>query len=305
MVSRPFRFAVQSGPFSDPVALREHARMVEALGYGELWSSDHIGSTDPFLPLMVAAEATTMLRFGPLVVNNEFHNPVLLARAAATFDQLSGGRLVLGMGTGYSRSEHDASGIPLRDPGPRVTRFGESLRVLRGLLDDDSAELAGAELSVAVESLGVRPAQSRVPILVGGHGRRVVGIAGELADIFQFTGLTHDPETGAPSPGGFAVEQVRQRRDWLAESERFEAIELSVLAQVTHVGDGADEAIDGVCERVGLDRDVVASTPFLLLGSLAEVVEKIQRLREELGVSHFVVRDPEGFAPVVDALAGT
>lgn len=304
-MSRPFRFAVQSGPFADTAALRDHARMVETLGYSEMWSSDHIGSTDPFLPLMVAAEATTMLRFGPLVINNEFHNPVLLARAAATFDELSGGRLVLGMGTGYMRSEHDSSGIPLRDPGPRVTRFGESLRVLRGLLDDDTVELDGAEVSVTVESLGVRPAQSRVPILVGGHGRRVVGIAGELADIFQFTGLTHDSETGAPSPGGFPLEQVLQRRDWLAESERFEAIELSSLVQVTHVGDGADEAIDGVCERVGLDRDVVASTPFLLLGSLAEVVEKIQRLRDELGVSHFVVRDPEGFAPVVDVLAGT
>ena len=74
---------------------------------------------------------------------------------------------------------------------------------------------------------------------------------------------------------------------------------------MTHVGDGADEAIDGVCERVDLARDVVASTPFLLLGSLAEVVEKILCLRDELGVSHFVVRDPEGFAPVVDVLAGT
>ena len=91
-MARPFRFGVQTGPFDDAVALRDFARMVETLGYDELFSFDHIGAVDPFLPLMVAAEATTRLRFGPLVINNELHNPALLARTAATFDALSNGR---------------------------------------------------------------------------------------------------------------------------------------------------------------------------------------------------------------------
>ncbi len=302
-MGRGFRFGVQTGPFDEPVALREFARRVEDLGYEELFSYDHIGAVDPFLPLMVAAEATTRLRFGPLVINNEFHNPVLLARAAATFDVLSGGRLTLGMGTGYMQSEHDASGIPLRSPGPRVTRLSESLRALRGLLDDGSASVDGEESRLDVEDLGVEPAQSRIPFLVGGHGRRVVSLAGEFADIFQFTGLTHAPGTGVPSAGGFALDDVRRRRDWLAESERFDDIELSSLVQMTHVGDGADRVLADGAARTGLSADHLADTPFVLAGSFDQVVDKIHRLRDDLGISHFVIRDPEGFAPVVAALS--
>ncbi len=306
-MARPFRFAVQSGPFDDRDALRDHARRVEELGYAELFSSDHVGSVDPFLPLLVAAEATTTLRLGPLVINNELHDPVLLARTAATFDALSGGRLVLGMGTGYAQAEHDAIGLVLRRPGPRVARFEESLTALRELLDAGSATLTGRHVRIAVEDLGVRPVQSGVPFLIGGHGPRVVGVAARHADIFQFTGLTHDPESGMPSAGGFALADVRRRLAWLREEagERFESIELSVLVQQTHVGDGADAAVAAAATRLGGDRDLVAETPFLLLGSRAAVVDKVRSLRDELGVNHVVVRDPHGFAPVVDALAGT
>jgi probable F420-dependent oxidoreductase len=306
-VARPFRFAVQSGPFDDRDALRDHARRVEELGYGELFSFDHVGSVDPFLPLLVAAEATTMLRFGPLVINNELHDPVLLARTAATFDALSGGRLVLGMGTGYAQAEHDAIGMVLRRPGPRVERFEESVRVVRGLLDAGSSTLDGRHVRTAVDDLGVRPAQSGVPMLIGGHGRRVVGVAARHADVFQLTGLTHDPDSGVPSAGGFALADVRRRLAWLrAEAgERFDSIELSVLVQQTHVGRGADAAADAAAARLGADRDLVAETPFLLIGSHAVVVDKVQSLRDELGVNHVVVRDAPGFAPVVDALAGT
>jgi hypothetical protein len=92
LVAHPFRFGIQTGPFADPAALREFAKKIEDLGYAELFSSDHIdggglNNVDPFLPLLVAAEATSTLRFGPLVLNNEFHNPVLLARTAACTDR--------------------------------------------------------------------------------------------------------------------------------------------------------------------------------------------------------------------------
>lgn len=304
-MARPFRFGVQMRSFDDVSALREYAQMVEDLGYHELWSFDHIGEPDPFLPLMVAADATTTLRFGPLVINNELHNPVLLARSAATFDVLSGGRLTLGLGTGYAQSEHEAAGIPLRRPGPRVTRFGESVRALRELLDHGHATMDGSEVSIDLDDLGVRPTQSHVPILVGGHGRRVVGLAGELADIYQFTGLTHNLDTGEPSPGGFALADVQLRRDWIVASDRAEEIEMSALVQVAHLGDGADEVAAGISERTGLVPEAVAATPFMLVGSLDEVVDKLRRQRDELGISHIVIRDAEAFAPVVAALSGT
>jgi probable F420-dependent oxidoreductase len=270
-----------------------------------MYSYDHIGSVDPFIPLMVAAGATTALRVGPLVLNNEFHHPVMIARTAATVDRLTGGRLVLGLGTGYTQSEHDAIGMLLRAPGPRVTRFEESVIVVRSLLDTGAAQFEGEHHHLAVDDLGVRPLQQHVPLLIGGHGRRVVGVAARHADIFQYTGLTHD-EDGAPTPGGFGIEAVRERSTWLADGagDRIADIECSALVQRTHIGAGADEELQSTAERFRMSPESVEETPFVLIGSVEQVVDKLERLRADVGISHVVVRDPEGFAPVVAALAG-
>jgi probable F420-dependent oxidoreductase len=305
MTSPPFRFALQAQELCDRDGIVALARRAEELGYEELYSYDHVGAVDPFAPLVVAAEATTRLRVGPLVLNNELHHPALLARTAATVDRLTGGRLVLGIGAGYMQSEHDATGIELRRPGARVERLQESLTALRSLLDDGAVTMDGRHHHLAVDDLGVRPVQARVPILVGGHGPQLVAAAGRLADIFQFTGLTHGPG-GVPEPGGFEIEAVALRAQWLTEAagERSVDIERSVLVQATHVGDGADEAIDTATARLGVDRDFVAASPFLLFGSIEQVIEELESRRTRLGISHVVVRDLEGFQPVVAALAG-
>lgn len=310
-MSHPFRFGIQTGPFGDPIALREFAKKIEDLGYAELFTSDHItggglNNVDPFLPLMVAAQATSTLRFGPLVLNNEFYNPVLLARSAASFDLLSEGRLVLGLGTGYAQSEHDAANIPLRAPRDRVTRLGESIAALRSLLTEGSAHCRGEHITLAVDSLGVRPSQQRIPILVGGHGRRVVGIAAQAADVFQFTGLTHDPATGKPSPGGFARAAVAERHSWLrqAAGDRYGELELSTLVQQTHVGNGASDVREATAARINAEPTLVDETPFVLIGSEAQVIEKLHALREEFGIHHVVSRDPDDFASIVGALSG-
>lgn len=304
-MARPFRFAVQTGPFDDAAALSAFARNVEALGYEELYSYDHIGAVDPFAPLVVAALATERLRVGPLVLNNEFHQPALLARTVATVDRLIGGRLVVGWGTGYMQSEHDAIGLELRAPGPRVTRFGESLEVVRSLLDTGGVAFDGEHHHVHLDSLGVRPANERVPFLIGGHGRRVVGLAARFADIFQFTGLHHG-EGGVPNGGGFAIEEVEERSRWLTDAagDRDAGIERSILVQATYVGDDAGVKLDGFVERFEMPRELLEATPFVLVGSLQQVVDELEGLRERLGVSHVTIRDVDGFAPVVEALAG-
>jgi probable F420-dependent oxidoreductase len=305
-VARPFRFAVQQMDLTGRDAVVAAARQAEVLGYEELYSYDHLGAVDPFVPLVVAADATSSLRVGPLVLNNELHHPALLARTAATVDRLTGGRLVLGIGTGYAQDEHDALGIELRPPGPRVQRFGESLAALRSLLDTGAVELDGRHHRLRVADLGVRPHQARVPILVGGHGRRVIEAAAPVADIFQFTGLTHAAD-GTPQPTGFAVDAVVERARWLTEAagDRDERIERSILVQATHLGAGADAATDEAAARAGIAREVVESSPFVLFGSVEQVVDKLGSLREALGVSHVVIREAEGFAPVAAALAGT
>lgn len=302
---KPFRFAVQARPLDDRDGLVTVARRIEALGYEELYSHDHIGGVDPFIPLMVAAEATTRLRIGPLVLNNEFHHPAMLARTAATVDRLTGGRLVLGLGTGYSQSEHDAIGLVLREPRSRVDRFEESVIALRSLLDTGAAELDGEHHQIHLGDLGIRPVQERVPLLIGGYGRRVVGIAARHADIFQFTGLTHGDD-GQPTADGFGLEAVRERSQWLTEAAgaRANDIERSALVQSIDIGTEASERIEAAAERFEVAPEVIDSTPFVLVGSVGQIVDKLQRLRDDVGISHYVVRDPEGFAPVLEMLAG-
>ena len=309
-MARPFRFAIQTGPLHDAVELRKRAQEIESMGYDELFSSDHIGtafglnSVDPFVALVIAAEATTRLRVGPLVLNNEFHQPALLARTAISVDQMTEGRLVLGLGTGYAQVEHDAIGMRLLPRGPRVTRFEESLHVLRDLCDQGSCSFQGKHHQIDMAELGIRPVQDHIPFLIGGHGRRVVSIAGRHADIFQYTGLTHGDD-GTPSGGGFALDQIQERAVWLAEAagERDDDIERSVLVQMTAVGAEADADMRA-SDRIAPYVDVFDDTPFMLSGSLEQIIDKIERLREDLLISHFVVRDAEAFAPVVEALAG-
>ena len=303
-MERRFRFATQRLTFAGRGDLVESARTAEALGYDEFYSLDHIGNVDPFVPLMVVAEATETMRVGPLVSNNELHHPVLLARTAATVDRMTGGRLVLGLGAGYAQAELDAAGIELRPPATRVSRFEESVSVLRQLLDTGRATADGFH-EVSIEDLGVTPAQDRVPFLIAARGRRMIDIAARHADIFQFTGIVHRAD-GTRSYTGFRLSDFAERSERIrrAAGERYDEIELSVVVLRSHVGRQADEQIGSVARELEVDGSLLEESPFLLFGSVDQVVEKLHRLREEHSVSHYVVRDPEGFAPIVAALSG-
>ena len=304
MSARGYRFGYQETANANAESIRVAARAAEAAGFAEYWSSDHIGAADPFLALQYAADATTTLDVGPLVLNNEFHHPVMIARSMASLDQLTGGRAVLGLGTGYAKTEHDATAIPLRPPGPRVTRLGESLQVIRALFDDGASHFEGEHHRIALDDIGVRPIQDRLPILIGGHGRRVVGLAGRFADRFQYTGLTFDAE-GNLSPSGFVATELDIRREWLIEAagDRIDTIERSALVQRLRVGDGTSEFASETADAWGMTAAQLAVCPFALIGSVEQIVDKIERLQERLDITHYVVRDVEAFTPVIAALA--
>jgi probable F420-dependent oxidoreductase len=298
-----FRFAVQVRGLDDHDGLVAAARKIESLGYDELFSYDHIGAVDPFIPLMVASEATTRLRVGPLVLNNEFHHPALLARTAATVDRLTGGRLVLGLGTGFTQSEHDAIGLLLREPGPRVSRFEESIAAVRSLLDTGAAEIDGVHHQLHIDDIGIRPLQQHVPFLIGGHGKRVVRIAARYADIFQFTGLSSGVG-GELSAGGFGLEAIRERSRWLSDAAGDRHIERSALVQAIDIAPDASARIEAAAERLEVSRQIIEETPFALIGSVEQIVDKLERLRLDVGITHYVIRDAEQFAPVMAVLAG-
>ena len=302
---RPFRFALQAVPTASRSAWHDLARQAEDLGFATLQMPDHLGLPDPFTPLVSAADVTTTLRVGTLVLNNELHNPVLLARQAATVDLLSDGRLELGLGTGYALDEHQAMAVPLSPPGERVRRLSAAVAIVKKLLAGDAA--ADDVYGVHTESLGVTPVQRpHPPILVGGHGRRVLDLAAREAQIVQLTGLEHAAD-GTITPGGFQRATIEERVGWLREvaGARFDDLELSALVQRTVVGDAAAAEVDELAERFGFTADDLQGSPFVLLGTVDDIVEKLLGLRERLGISYVTVREADAFAPVLARLSGT
>jgi alkanesulfonate monooxygenase SsuD/methylene tetrahydromethanopterin reductase-like flavin-dependent oxidoreductase (luciferase family) len=127
-------------PAPSRAAWLDRVRRLDDQGHDVLLTPDHLGLWPPFSPVVAAAEASDRLRFGTLVLNNEFWNPVLLAREVAAVDVLTDGRIELGMGAGHAEVEFAASGIPYDPPGARVARLAEAVPLVRRLLAGEQLE---------------------------------------------------------------------------------------------------------------------------------------------------------------------
>src|SRR5712692_9278352 len=141
---RPFRFGVNVSGADTRAAWAEKARRIEDLGYSTLTVPDHLAEMFAPVPALVsAAEATTRLRVGTNVLNNDLRHPVLVAREAATVDLLTDGRLQLGLGAGSIRSEYDEAGLGFVSGGARVERLAEAVTIIKQLLAGEQVTFAG------------------------------------------------------------------------------------------------------------------------------------------------------------------
>jgi probable F420-dependent oxidoreductase len=159
------------------------ARAAEAAGFDSIWIGDHLlyrgdgrperGPWEAWTLLSALAAATERVRLGPLVACAAFHPPGLIAKMAATIDEVSGGRFVLGLGAGWNEQEFAAFGIPY---DRRVTRFEEAFAIVRGLLAGERVSVAG-RYSQAQDAVLLPPPARRTPLMIGSNGPRVLGIA--------------------------------------------------------------------------------------------------------------------------------
>ena len=126
---------------------------------------------------------TRRIRLGVLVTSNTFRHPALLLKSAVTVDHLSGGRLILGPGTGWHEGEHRRYGIPLPPPSERVDRLEEALEVITRLMAAQTTSYEGSYYQLHDAHLEPRPVQRpRIPILVAAHRPRMLRIAARYAD---------------------------------------------------------------------------------------------------------------------------
>ena len=310
MTERAFRFGVQASPGVDAEAWRTFAQTVESLGYATLLVADHVGGDElaPVPALAAAAEATTGLRIGTLVINNDLRHPVMLAREAASLDILSGGRFELGIGAGWARGEYEGLGIGFDDPATRIDRLDEALGIVRQAWSGELVKAHGRHYRVEGIAGLPRPIQRPgPPILVAGGGDRIVSVAARHADIvgvhlrMRRDGGGEDWSTGTSAATRERIERIRA-----VAGDRFEALELQMMVMTLEITDQRRAAAERIGVAEGRGADEVLDSPYRLIGSLDEVVEALKQRRASLGVSYFVV--PGGCAaelgPVVARLSG-
>ncbi|MFF9586940.1 LLM class F420-dependent oxidoreductase [Streptomyces achromogenes] len=290
-MSRPFRFGVNLLDPAPADEWRAKCRRAEELGYDVILVPDHLGMPAPFPALVAAAQATERARVGTFVLNAGFWNPALLAREVATTDALTGGRLELGLGTGYVPAEHEAAGLPYGSPRERVDHLERTVGELDRLLGSDGHR--------------PRPAQSRVPVLIGANGDRMLRLTAEHADIAAFTGARpgHTPGTLDPLTAEELDERVARYRE-LARHRPAPA-ELNLLIQLVAVTDDPEPVLRPLLERQpGLTLEQAVALPIVLAGPLEDVVAKVRAQRERYGFSYLTVLEPfmEAFAPVLARL---
>ncbi|HZQ59375.1 MAG TPA: TIGR03621 family F420-dependent LLM class oxidoreductase [Acidimicrobiales bacterium] len=306
---QPFRFAVQSSRAPTVEDWRALARRCEALGYSCLYIPDHFGDQfGPLVALTVAAEATTTLRVGSLVFDNDYRHPVVLAKEIATLALASGGRVEFGLGAGWMTTDYDESGIALDPPRARVERMREGLAVMRALWSQERVRFSGAYYTVT-EAKGLPRPASVPPIVIGGGGRRILSIAAEEADI---VGINVDLRSGAvdvAALAGIVPAKWDERVAWVraAAGARLDALELQVLTFFVRVGTPQREVLEEVSKMFGLAPEVLADIPLAIAGTVDEICAQLVERRERWGFNYIVVHDGDvdAFAPVVARLRGT
>jgi probable F420-dependent oxidoreductase len=288
----------------------ELARKVEALGFDALYVADHPGATaSPFAALAAAAAVTSTLKIGTYVCNTGVREPVALASDAATVDVLSNGRLILGLGAGHTPAEWTMNGHDFPSARARVGRLGEMVDVVTWLLAGEVVAFDGQY--VHTESaflLAPRPAQSKVPLLIGGNGKQLLRIAALHADIVSFTGLGRTLEDGHHHTADWSPESIDERVAIVRDAVGDRDVVLDALVQHVEITDDGAGAAERVASAVpGLTPVDVLGAPYALVGTVDEVIEELDRHRERWGFTSYVIRADaiDIVAPLIERLGST
>ena len=261
--TRPTRFGLNL-LFSNSVAqFVERAQRAADVGFDVVLIGDHLGHQAPLSTLVSIADAVPSVRVGNLVLNAPLYGPALLARELATVDAATGGRLEIGLGSGYIERDFVGFGLPFPSAGQRVEMLGEHLRTIRSLLSSPDYTPASV--------------QSPPPILVAGIGDKMLSLAAEYADIIAIAAQGHK-------------DQIGERIDYIKTlaGSRFEQIELAFSFFQISLDRMPDLTLLRSTSPTSTDEELLQSVT-LLQGSISEAAERIASLREEFGISYYTL----------------
>jgi probable F420-dependent oxidoreductase len=316
-MARPFRFLAPMPRLDQPAGRwRDAVRRIEDLGFATVSISDHFTRgwvMEPVVAMTAAAAATDRLRVLSLVLGNDYRHPVLVHKAMATLDVLSEGRVELGLGAGWMRSDYQAAGLPYDEPAERIERLEESVAVLKGLFGPEPLTFAGTHYRIdELDGLPKPVQRPHPPLLVGGGGRKVLSVAGRHADIVSVNPSLRDGVVTADLLEDATAERIDQKVAWVREAaaaagRRPDEVELQLNLLVCQVAGRAGQARRAVSSLAGgADPGLLEKSPAVLAGSVGQCVEAVQERRERFGISYVNLGgDVEAVAPIVARLAGT
>jgi F420-dependent oxidoreductase-like protein len=286
---------------------RALAAACEEHGIEALFRSDHYlsvegrterGSLDAWATIAALAAVTSTVRLGTLVSPATFRHPSELAKVVASADQISGGRIELGMGTGWLCEEHEAYGFPFPALGERMDELEEQLEIVTGLWDEGPFEHTGRRYAMSVDARPKPAQEPRPSLLVGGHGgRRSLRLAARFADEYNTVFKTTE-ECAA----------IRHDLDDACRAEGREPVPLSLMTGMligedrAEVGERADRLAEWRSVDGGGDQ-VLSSVPeSWLVGTLEEAAEQLRAFAdagvERVMLQHLLHRDLDAIGQI-------
>ena len=294
-MTHPFRFGVQLATLP-PVDWQERVLRIEAWGYDSLFWPDHFGPQwEPVAALAAAAAVTKRLKVGSLVYGIDYRHPIVLAKAAATIQQLSGGRHEFGIGAGWMESDYREAGLPYDRAGLRIERLEEAIRIIRGTWSQDKTSFAGRHYTVKDAQAAVLPRPAPPRILIGGGGPKVLAVAGRQADIVGVNPKVAEGRITAAAMQNSTAERTLEKVRWVREAAAAagrdpQALEWNALVFVAAVTDDPKPLREMLAKNGGMTVEEVTGSLLYLTGPASEVRDQLEQRREKFGVSYVVIQ---------------
>lgn len=291
--------------------LKDYAQAVEELGYDLITVPDHLVAEgperqfdprhllyDPIAQAAVLSEVTRKIRIGHLVLCNLFRHPAVTAKAIASLDQLSGGRLYAGLGSGWTQREFDQTGIAFPDIEPRLRMLDEALTCMRKLWADEEADFAGEFYTLRKAVSWPKPLQKpHPPILLGGGGRGLLRIAARHADIVNII-------SDSGKPGYISMKQVARLTDQSFRSKvkflreqaarqgrdgaRIRISNVVFSCVLTASPQATLDAAAAVAPMFHTTAEALLQSPLALIGTPEEITAELQRRAGQWQIDQFI-----------------
>ena len=285
----------------------DRAKRIEAMGYDTLAMPDHmVGGAWAAMPALAAlAPITTKLRFGTLVIDNDFRNPVVFAREVAVLDVISGGRFELGLGAGWLDRDYHGTGIAFDRGRVRVARLAEAVTLMKRLFTEEQVDFSGSYYNVTKAECRPKTVQQpHPPLMIAGGGDEILQLAGREADIVAIVpaGITG---SGKLAKEAVTLETLKRQAELVRQHGKGREIELSMFLDCVLTDDRAKK-ITEMAEVAKVDPALIADSAYRGIGPIDEIIEHVRMLNAEVGMTYFCLRGPdvEKLGPVIEAFAG-